>query len=1008
MKSTQRRIALATIAALTIGARPAPAQTVDTWVGGIGNWLDFSNWADGSPPDANTRVVINNGGTAQVTTLGPVAERMKIGSSDTGFLEVSDGGQLNSDTTEIAFDLDSTGSVTVSDTDSLWDASGGISVGFQGAGVLRIETGGAVTATGLSVVGHLDGSNGTMFVEGPGANFTVSDSFFIGSQGDGSLTVLDGGVVDVGRRAEVGEASGGEGRIHVTGGGATLRAGSNSSSIPDILVGKFSNGTLTVSGGGKVQTFGDEILIGGGSPGELNIGASTTGAIPFSPAPGIIDAPFVEGGDGAAVVNFDHTDADYYFTTNGASDGGAVPITGSAEVNHIESGSTTLTGNNTYTGGTNIHLGTLRVDAGSIFHPDADMIVGDGAGDDGALLIENEGRVTNQFANVAVDSTAQGAVTVSGLNSIWISESDLRIGRGGSGELLVDDGAGVFCRTGVIGDFAGSVGNVTVTGPGSRWDSSNFFFIGVAGEAALTVADRGEVVVDDSFQIASTASSTGTLNIGDGGAAGVIDAASVHGGDGVATLNFNHTDAGHHFTSDGTSAGDSVSITGSTSVNHIGSGATTLAGFNLYTGGTTVNQGELRVTGAVIHPESLLVVGDENGDDGMLRITNGGDVTSRFARIAASAGSVGHAEVSGAGSTWTNMDENGLNDIHVGLGGVGSLDVNSQGLVQGRDGTIGLFAGGDGSVVVSGAGSEWFADRDMIVGGDGAGELTLKDGGVALIGASGGVPQVGLALGFGSTGALHIGDGGAPGVVNAAQVVGGPGDATVNFNHTADDYVFSTDGTSSGDSVGLLGSTSVHHLGVGTTTLIGEQLFTGPTTVDAGTLRVDGTLSNSVVTVNEGGGVLNGGVLSGVGSVGTVVVKDFGAIAPGASVGTLTVTDLTLDDRAFLEFDVGAPGRPNDRIAVQGDHVALDGVVSITDAGGLDPTATYVLMTYDGTAVDNGLELSGIVPVLGLAIDTSVPGKVLLTSDCPGDLNGSGEIDGADLGVLLLGWGPCQ
>ena len=34
--------------------------------------------------------------------------------------------------------------------------------------------------------------------------------------------------------------------------------------------------------------------------------------------------------------------------------------------------------------------------------------------------------------------------------------------------------------------------------------------------------------------------------------------------------------------------------------------------------------------------------------------------------------------------------------------------------------------------------------------------------------------------------------------------------------------------------------------------------------------------------------------------------------------------------------------------------------------------------------------------------------RLVLHAQCPADLNGDGFVDGADLGTMLAGWGPCQ
>jgi autotransporter-associated beta strand protein len=89
--------------------------------------------------------------------------------------------------------------------------------------------------------------------------------------------------------------------------------------------------------------------------------------------------------------------------------------------------------------------------------------------------------------------------------------------------------------------------------------------------------------------------------------------------------------------------------------------------------------------------------------------------------------------------------------------------------------------------------------------------------------------------------------------------------------------------------VGLLSGFT--KLGAGTLTLSGNNTYTGGTTVSAGALRVNNTAGSGTgagsVTVNGGTAVLGGtGIITGA-----VAVRGGGDLAPGNSVGTLTVNN---------------------------------------------------------------------------------------------------------------------
>ena len=89
--------------------------------------------------------------------------------------------------------------------------------------------------------------------------------------------------------------------------------------------------------------------------------------------------------------------------------------------------------------------------------------------------------------------------------------------------------------------------------------------------------------------------------------------------------------------------------------------------------------------------------------------------------------------------------------------------------------------------------------------------------------------------------------------------------------------------TSIADTNGGENSIGFTKLGAGTLVLGGASTYTGPTLVEAGTLKVNGSLATSGVLVKSGA------VLGGSGTIAGSVIVDSGArISPGNSPGTLT------------------------------------------------------------------------------------------------------------------------
>jgi hypothetical protein len=108
---------------------------------------------------------------------------------------------------------------------------------------------------------------------------------------------------------------------------------------------------------------------------------------------------------------------------------------------------------------------------------------------------------------------------------------------------------------------------------------------------------------------------------------------------------------------------------------------------------------------------------------------------------------------------------------------------------------------------------------------------------------------------------------------------------------------------------------------------------------------------NGIGTGNGSVIVRSGGTLGGSGSVaGTVNVQGGGHLAPGASVGTLTLGGLDLADGANIDLEGGAAGFDKIKIASDGtsDVFTLNGVstINLIDLGGVS-SGDYVIIDYN-------------------------------------------------------------
>jgi len=145
------------------------------------------------------------------------------------------------------------------------------------------------------------------------------------------------------------------------------------------------------------------------------------------------------------------------------------------------------------------------------------------------------------------------------------------------------------------------------------------------------------------------------------------------------------------------------------------------------------------------------------------------------------------------------------------------------------------------------------------------------------------------------------------GLLNAGKAVRGP----AQFTRLFDVDTLGFDSTFSND---ISGNGGLSKRGQGSLQLTGHNTYTGPTTVSGGRLAVNGTLA-SAVTVEPGGTLGGSGVVS--------QAENYGTLAPGNSVGTLTVSgDYTAHEGSVHELEVG-PAGATDRLVVGGKaHLA--------------------------------------------------------------------------------------
>jgi fibronectin-binding autotransporter adhesin len=876
-------------------------------------------------------------------------------------------------------------------------------------GVLTIGDGG----TSGSIIGDVANAGSLAFNRSDTLTYggVISGSGAVSQSGRGTLilsgvntytglTTITAGVLAVSSDANMGNASGG---IALTSG--TLRTTASFTSgravvLPHVGV-LQTDAATTFTLGGVILGAGQVVKTGDGT---LVLTADNT----YSGGT-VISAGALQLGDGGAaggVVGDIVDNAELILNRAGATTV-SNRVLGTGAVRKIGGGTTILTADNTYAGGTTISAGVLQLGDGGT----SGSIVGDVI-DDGLLAINRSDTATlaglisgtggvfqmgggttiltgnNSYAG-ATDVVA-GTLRVNGDQSAATGLTTVFSGArlGGSGVI----GGDVTVANGGILAPGNSPGTLTINGDlvlssGSLLDyefgQSNI----VGGPLNDLTVVNGDLTLDGAIDATVTAggsfgagvyrviSYTGALT-NNGLTVGTMPPGSVVGvqtsvagqvnlvNSAGVTVNFWDGAAGPTFNGQvngGTGVWQNIAgndswtdITGNPNAGYIDG---SFAVFMAAPGTVTVDDG----LGAVIASGLQFATGGYTitGDDitlvGPQSIVRVGDGTAAGVTMTAT---IGSALTGATQLVKTDLGTLVLTGANSYAGGTridtGTLQVGDGGATGGLTGDIvdnaALVVNRSGAVALDGVIS-------------GSGSLTkLGVGALTLIGANtytGGTTITG--------GALQIGNGGTTGSVAGDIVDNG----ALRFNRS--------DTLSLGGVIS--GSGSVSQAGPGTTILTGANSYAGATDVISGMLLINGDQSGATALTS----VASGATLGGVGTIGgNVTVADGATLAVGdTGVGTLTINgDLTLGGASRIAFELGQAGVVggafNDLVNV-GGALTLDGTIDVTQsAGGSYGAGVYRVLNYAGALTNNGLAIGALPPGATAFVQTSVAGQVNL------------------------------
>ncbi len=301
-----------------------------------------------------------------------------------------------------------------------------------------------------------------------------------------------------------------------------------------------------------------------------------------------------------------------------------------------------------------------------------------------------------------------------------------------------------------------------------------------------------------------------------------------------------------------------------------------------------------------------LVVGDTAGSDAVLNIGVGGlpgAVSNTTARVGDGVNSEGTVNVTGAGSEWTSTGT-----IHVGSNGTGTVTVSDGAQLNANQQVqIGLYNNSSGTVIVRDAGSELISGIGIFVGSTGTGLLRIENGGS--------VEVLGLA--------------------NTTIGANADGNGTVVV--TGQNSTLTTNGLRVGNS--SHGELWIEDEGTVST----YQAHLGYNDVASGTLTISGTGSSLSVGA--------GGFMVGLEGVGVLVLDDgavlVSAVGLGRHIGSLADSDGTVTIRNGAHWD--ASGQVI-RIA---DNATAKGVLNI--GGGVDGSGNPLAAAAAGMLTANNV-----------------------------------------------------
>jgi autotransporter-associated beta strand protein len=920
------------------------APTTAYWKGGVdGNWSTADsgpnfNWASDS---AGTTTTGATPGTPTAVTFSAIGA---------GNLSTTLGGNL-----EItSLTLNSSGNVTIGGANTLQN-DGNLTLN-SGAGTLTINADGYILG-GNQVVA--DNSSSALLISSP---ISGAHTLTVNSSGSGTTTLSganshSGTTVSAGTLALIGSGTLGSSSAAVTASGGTLDLGATSQTVGAVTVsgGTVQNGTLTgasyalQSGTVSAVLAGSSVAATQTTSGTTTLSAANTytggttinagvlklgvaNAVPGNTYAGDVSvtgtldlfgySDTINGLNGAGTV--DTTASGSPTLTVGANgDGGTFSgviqnTAGQLALIKAGAGTLILNGVNSYSGGSTINAGELRI---------RPTTAGNGAGLGSGTVTLNAGQLhllmdlnsnpgstqnfTNNFVlnggtitsedgntllgiststiNVTGATTLQrmwGHVTGKSLqlNGILQGSAALTLqGTGGDpGEgasVWINNAANTYSGTVTVNANVGTGGFAMVDGANNALQFANINLLGNAGGSDTSVKKGGI-----QFPSGVTAPVLGSL-----AGTGNFTLTDLSGTPAAVTLGVGANNSSTSF---------SGVMSGAGGLTKSGAGTMTLSGTNTFTGNLVINGGTIAVgTGIVGTTASSIAsnLGDfGSGVSRSITINNSGNLTFTGGNV------FGYDNATLSGVTLV-VNQGGV--FQTAVNGTGSGYFNKIGAVNLNGGTISV---GNGDTGYKGA---LALLGTVTVGGSTASTIGIL---------SGATTNDVVTLGQSNAGISAV-------TFNVADVTGDSGaDLTVSA------------GLANG--ANGVAASSITKTGPGTMALTGTNTYTGATTVNSGTLAL--------------------------GATGSIATSTGVTIAAGATLDT-TAASFTMPATQTVTFKVDGSGAGSSGLLKAATLDITNAHVAFTVVNPLDDNA-YVLATYTSLS---GTAFASVTPPTGYTIN---------------------------------------